>query len=189
MRDKKAASQMNRILTAMGVLLMFAACDGQRSGSSKTIDDRATANEPEKNIYKSGDSMLAAFKRKDWIAFVRYNNPNMTKRMGGTEGFASFINMQMKQIPESAIKSLTLGRILQVVKTPKDEQCVVEQNMKMEQKGMTLVKTTYLVGESLDNGTTWTFFDASTKTGLVPKDIKPDISDDLKIPTTTNEVN
>lgn len=180
---------MNRIFTAIIVLLMLTACKEQRNDTVKTADDRATANETGKNIYKSGDSMLAAFKRKDWISFVRYNNPNMTKRMGGAEAFASFINMQMKQIPDSSIKSISLGKILQVVKTPKDEQCVVEQNMKMEQKGITLDKTTYLIGESLDNGNTWTFFDASTKTGLLPKDIKPDISDKLKIPATKNEVN
>jgi hypothetical protein len=60
--------------------------------------------------------------------------------------------------------------------------------MKMELKGISLDKTTYLVGESLDNGNTWTFFDASTKTRLTPKDIKPDISTELKMPPVKNDV-
>ncbi|GEO12077.1 hypothetical protein SAE01_45730 [Segetibacter aerophilus] len=168
---------------------MFLACKGQNGETDKTVSVREPANNIEENIYRCGDSMLAAFKRKDWMTFVKYNHPNMTSRMGGAEAFASFINLQMKQIPDSTIQSITIGRILQVVKTSKDQQCVVEQNMRMEQQGTTLDKTTYLVGESLDNGEMWTFFDASTKTGLLPKDIKPDISSELKIPASKNQVN
>ncbi|MCW3106982.1 MAG: hypothetical protein JWQ09_1488 [Segetibacter sp.] len=179
---------MNAIFTGIIVVLLMTACKEQKNKTAKTADIGVAANETEKNIYRSGDSMLAAFKRKDWMTFVKYNHPNMTKRMGGAEAFASFINVQMKQIPDSAIKSISLVKILQVVKTPKDEQCVVAQNMKMELKGISLDKTTYLVGESLDNGNTWTFFDASTKTGLTPKDIKPDISTELKIPLVKNDV-
>lgn len=176
---------MSRAFSVFVFLLLFA-CKEQNAGKN---EKRAPKNETEENIYRSGDSMLAAFKRKDWSSFVKYNHPNMTQRMGGAEAFASFINMQMKQIPDTVVKSLIIGRILQVVRTAKDVQCVVEQYMKMEQQGATLDKTTYLVGESLDNGKSWTFFDASTKTGLLPKDIKPDISNELKIPAIKNEGN
>jgi len=128
--------------------------------------------------------MLAAFKRKDWVNFVKYNHPAMVKRMGGAEAFASFINQQMRQIPDSAIQSIALGKILQIVKTPHDQQCIVEQNMKMMMEGVDLSRTTYLIGESLDNGVTWTFLDATANSGLPPKAIKPDLSDELKIPVT-----
>lgn len=178
---------MNRIFTGIIILLLLTACKEQANETGKTAGRREAANETERRIYLSGDSMLAAFRRKDWLAFVKYNHPNMTQRMGGAEAFASFINMQMKQIPDTAIKSISIGKILQVVKTPKDEQCVAEQHIKMELNGIKLHKTTYLIGESLDNGNTWTFFDASTKTGLSPKDIKPDISNELKIPTVKTE--
>lgn len=179
---------MNRILAGCIALLLITACKEQKNEAAKTADVRAVANETEKNIYRAGDSMLAAFKRKDWISFVRYNHPNMTKRMGGAEAFASFINLQMKQVPATAIKSVSLGKILQVVTTPKDVQCVVEQNMQMELDGVSRSKTTYLIGESLDNGRSWTFFDGSTKTMLFPKDIKPDISDELIIPGVKKDV-
>lgn len=169
---------MNEILMALTCLILVTSCNEQKSKSHSGT----AANKTEENIYRCGDSMLAAFKRKDWMTFVKYNNPNMTKRMGGTAAFASFINEQMKQIPDTAIKNISLGEILQVVKTPSDVQCVVEQNMLLQLDGTNLNKTTYLVGESLDNGTNWTFFDASTKTLLAPKDIKTNISNELKIP-------
>lgn len=179
---------MNRGFVVI-VLVLLVACKEQNRGTDKTVAVREASNKTEENIYRCGDSMLAAFRRKDWVTFVQYNHPNMTKRMGGPEAFASFISLQMKQIPDSAIESIAIGRILQVVTTPKDKQCVVEQHLKLQQQGRTLDKTTYLVGESLDNGETWTFFDASAKTGLLPKDIKPDISSDLQVPVTKNQVN
>jgi hypothetical protein len=179
---------MKRFFEGFVVLLLLSACKEHKNEPGE-IKNRRPTTKVAQHIYRSGDSMLAAFKRKDWVTFVQYNHPNLVKRMGGTEAFASFINLQMKQIPEHAIKSISLGKILQIVKTAKDVQCVVEQNTKMELQGVSLDKTTYLIGESIDNGEHWTFFDASTKTALLPKDIKPDISSQIKIPLVSNRGN
>lgn len=176
---------MKRIFVGLIVLLLFSACNEHKD----KIENPRPTTKIEQDIYRSGDSMLAAFQRKDWATFVRYNHPNMVKRMGGTEAFASFINLQMKQIPDNAIKSISLGKILQIVKTAKDLQCVVEQNTKMELQGVPVDKTTYLIGKSVDNGDQWTFFDASTKTALLPKDIKADLSNQLRIPAVINKNN
>jgi hypothetical protein len=173
---------MKKLLYLVLAVLSFLACT-----DNKTVSEHRGANETEQNIYRSGDSMLAAFKKKDWVTFVRYNHPAMTKIMGGQQAFASFIAQQMKQIPDTAIKKIELGKVLQVVKTPKDQQCVVEQNMQIVMEGVDLSRTTYLVGESLDNGKTWTFLDASTKSGVTPKQLKPDLSDELKIPASANK--
>ncbi len=145
-------------------------------------ETRNAATETERNIYRCGDSMMAAFKRKDYKKFTSYQHPNMTKMMGGPEPFASFIDLQMKQLPKAVVKDIRFGKILQVVKTERDMQCLVEQNLQMEAEGLNLDRTTYLVGESLDGGKIWTFFDATVKSRLLPKDIKPDISPELKIP-------
>ncbi len=182
--------QLKNVMRGMVVLLVILlSCKEQKKedrGDSPVA--RIALNQTEENIYRSSDSMLAAFRRKDWMTFVKYNHPNMTKMMGGSAAFASFIKMQMKQIPDSVMKSITINKILQVVKTPQDEQCVVEQNMLLNLNGDSLYKKTYLVGESLDKGNTWTFFDATTKTSLAIKDIKPDISNELKIPSVKKEI-
>lgn len=163
---------MNKLFTGIIILILITGCkESNVSEGAESSKTRLAADETEGNIYQAGDSMLSAFRRKDWITFVRYNHPNMTKRMGGSEAFASFINVQMNLIPDSAIESISLGKILQVVKTSGDMQCLVEQNLKLQLYGKTMIKTTYLIGESLDNGKNWTFFDASTKTALSLKDI------------------
>ncbi len=150
-------------------------------------NEHSPANKTEGNIYRAADSMLAAFKRKDWETFAGYNHPAMMKMMGGQQAFASFIREQMKQIPDTAIKIIKAGKILQVIKTNKDQQCLVEQNMEMHIEGVRILDTSYLIGESLDGGTNWTFFDASVN-ARVPKDIKPDISPELKIPARKREM-
>lgn len=177
----KRALQSKPIIAAF-IGLLAHGCIQHEGKQVKSPNAGYSRAEMEKNIYTSGDSMLAVFKRKDWLGFVKYMHPNLTKRMEGDTAFAAFVALQMKKIPRNAIKDVRLGRILQVVKTPHDEQCVVEQQMTMEVDGVEFDKTTYLVGESRDGGNAWTFFDASTKTALTAKEIKPDLSDELKIP-------
>src|SRR3982751_1755424 len=104
---------MKRIFVGLIVLLLLSACKEHEN----KIENPRQKTKIAQQIYRSGDSMLAAFQRKDWVTFVQYNHPNMVKRMGGTEAFASFVNLQMKQIPDNAIKSISLGKILQIVKT------------------------------------------------------------------------
>jgi hypothetical protein len=178
---------MKKILSLILAALIIIACKNEKDeikeGSVSNITGRG-ANDVERNIYRSGDSMLTAFNRKDWKTFVQFHHPAMIKMMGGVNAYASFVSQQMKQIPDTAVKGVELGKILQVVKTPKDQQCVVEQNMKIFMEGIDLSRTTYLIGESLDNGNTWAFLDATAKSGVTPKAIKPDLSDELKIPAT-----
>lgn len=161
------------LLTCIIASTLFIACKDE-------VKERGEYD-TEKNIYRSADSMMAAFKRHDYKTFAKYNHPAMTKIMGGPEAFALFIAQQMKQIPDTAIKRVDIGKILQIVKTGKDMQCVIEQHMVMEMEGNRIKQTSYIVGESLDTGKNWTFFDASVSS-LSPTKIKPDLSPQLIIP-------
>jgi hypothetical protein len=173
---------MKKVLLILLVISGAISCkEGSKDGSAAK-DARNPANETEKNIYRSADSMMTAFKQKDWATFASYNHPAMVKMMGGPDAMVNMIAQQMKQIPDTAIKSIGVGKILQVVKTDQDHQCVVEQNMLMEMQGMRLSSTTYLVGESLNGGKSWTFFDASTGGAVKPTDLKPNLSPEIKVP-------
>lgn len=170
-------------------LVMLGCKSNDSAGNAPAgITRKAPANELEKNIYRSADSMMAAFKRKDYETFARYNHPAMMKMMGGSANFVAFIKEQMKSIPDTAIKVIGAADILQVVKTANDQQCVVSQQMQMILEGIEINTTTYLVGESLDEGKSWTFFDASSSGLVTPKDIKPDISPELVIPAQKKDV-
>lgn len=167
--------------------LFFLACNSN-TDQQADANRKKPANETEENIYRAADSMMAAFKRQDWQAFAHYNHPSMKRMMGGNGHFVSYISNQMADIPDTAIKSIKAGDILQVVKTDLDLQCVVEQHMHIQLEHIDIHTTSHLVGESLDNGKTWTFFDASSHGLVTPKDIKPNLSPELKIPPQKKEV-
>src|SRR5690242_19924825 len=103
---------MNKLLICM--ITVFAAISCKEQNGAILSARSEPTNDTEKSIYRCGDSMMAAFNRKDWTIFVKYNHPNMTRRMGGTAAFASFIRKQMDQIPDSVIEGLEMGKILQV---------------------------------------------------------------------------
>ena len=170
-------------------LLIFAfALTAMIACKEEAKDSRNPANETEVNIYRSADSMMSAFKRKDYTSFAKYNHPTMVKMKGGEESFVNLLTKQMQMIPDTAIKNMRVGKILQVVKTADDLQCVVEQNMVMEMESIRVTSTTYLVGESLNGGKNWTFFDGANTGAVKPTDIKPNLSPELKIPEKKQEV-
>ncbi len=188
---------MKKPLMVLLVVGLFISCKDdtkEKADTGSTLkkvsghDSRAPKNEIEKNIYRSADEMINAFKTRDWKTFAKYNHPAMLKMMGGKETFESMMTEQMKQIPDSSIKKLGINRILQVVTTPADMQCVVEQNMTMQLQGMEVSALTYLVGESLDAGKTWSFFDASNGGTISPKSIKPNISAEITIPQKKQDI-
>jgi len=184
---------MKKLLFVLLIAATVASCtegvkDGRETRKATAKDSRNPKNEVEENIYRSGDSMMQAFKAKDWATFAKYNHPTMLKMMGGEQSFIDLLSSQMEQIPDSSIKKLDMGKILQVVKTNTDHQCVVEQNMLMEMDGMRVTSTTYLVGESLNGGKSWTFFDASNSEQVKPTDIKPNLSAEIKVPQKKQDV-
>ena len=183
---------MRNSLIFFVMMVAFAACsEGIKDGrETKALseDSRKPANEIEANIYRSADSMMAAFRSKDWATFAKYNHPTMLQMKGGEEAFVSLLAMQMQQVPDSLIKNIEIGKILQVVKTSDDHQCVVEQNTIMEMEGTRISSTTYLLGESLNGGKNWTFFDATNSGAVKATDIKRNISNELKIPEKKQEV-
>ncbi|WP_207495140.1 hypothetical protein [Aridibaculum aurantiacum] len=179
---------MNRLILLVFLFSFLACKSNDGSNGNDGIKRNKAANDIEENIYRSADSMMTAFKRQDWQTFASYNHPAMMRMMGGAENFVFFIKEQMKHIPDTAIKVMAAGNILQVVKTETDHQCVLEQHMHMLLEGININTTTYLVGESVDEGKNWTFFDASSNGLVTPKDIKPNLSNELNIPAQKKEV-
>ena len=152
-----------------------------------TLADRKPANETEAAIYASADSMMLAFKNRDWKTFARFTHPAMVRVMGGPDNIALLAQQQMNGIPDSIIKSAQVNRILQVEKVDNELQCVVEQKLILEMAGNRITSTTYLVGESLNEGKSWTFFDASNEGRIKPLDIKPNLSPKFTIPQKKQE--
>ncbi len=139
------------------------------------------------NIQACADSLAAAFKSKNWELFTRYSYPALIGSIGGKKEFIAYVSQTFMQIPDSAVKKYETGRILQVVKTSRDFQTVIELNSVIELQGMRITTTSYMIGESWDGGLFWTFFDSQSD-ALAATQIKPDLSEQLIIPKKNEKV-
>lgn len=182
---------MKHYIYIIGVLFCFTSCKNNEAVKSKTDslqtagnDLRNPANETEKAIYTCGDAMTKAFAKRDWSTIAEYTHPNVVKMMGGKEGMIEIVKAGMKDIPDTAIKKIGIGKIIGL----KGNQCVIEQEMLMHLQGVSVSSVTYLVGESFDNGKNWRFFDASSVSGTELKQIMPNYDSSLTIPTPKRSV-
>lgn len=133
------------------------------------------------NIRQCADSLATGFRTKNWELFTRYSYPAMIGSMGGKKEFMKYVSTTFSKVPDSAWKRYEPGKILQVIKTGKDLQAVIELHSALEWQESLIVSTTYLIAESWDGGLFWTFFD-SQGDARSARAIKPDLSDLLNIP-------
>ena len=134
-----------------------------------------------KNIRQCADSLASGFMTKNWEKFTRYNYPGLIGSMGGKNEFIRYMAVLFSAIPDSAWKLYEPGKILQVLKTGRDLQTVIELKSIIEWEGRRITSVTHLVGESWDGGLFWTFFDSEGDRSSALH-IKPDISEQLIIP-------
>lgn len=139
------------------------------------------------NIQACADSLATAFKSKNWELFTRYSYPALIGSIGGKKEFIEYVSKTFMQIPDPAVKKYEPGKILQVIKTSRDFQTVIEFNSVIELQGMRITTTSYMIGESWDGGLFWTFFDSQSDV-LAATQIKPDLNEQLRIPKKNEKV-
>jgi hypothetical protein len=133
------------------------------------------------NIRHCTDSLLSGFRTRNWELFTRYSYPALIGSMGGKDEFIKYMANMFSAIPDSAWKLYEPGRILQVIKTGRDLQTVVELKSVVDWQESRFTTVSYLIGESWDGGLFWTFFDSGGDRSTALQ-IKPDLSEQLIIP-------
>lgn len=137
-------------------------------------------------VRSCADSLASGFKTRNWELFARYSNPAIIGTMGGKAEFINFVTSVFGQIPDSAWKEYKPGNVLQLIKTEKDFQAVLELHSLIEWEGRRIKAVNHLIAQSWDGGFFWTFFD-SQNNEKAAREIKPDLSPDLIIPPKTPE--
>lgn len=135
----------------------------------------------EKNLLRCADSLTAGFKTKNWEQFTRYSYPAMVASLGGTAAFSNYIAQMFGQVPASAWKKYEPGKVLQLIKTGRDYQAIIELKTILEWEGNLVHSTTHLVGSSWDGGLFWTFFDSQGEERAA-RQIMPELDPQLRIP-------
>ncbi len=162
---------MNKQLS-LAIGLLFIVCCSQAQFDTSFV---------KANIRRCADSLTHAFKTRNWELFTQYSYPAMVGTLGGKKEFSSYIEEVFNQVPDSAWKKYEQGKILQLVKTGRDFQAILELHSIIEWQGMKVTSTDLLIGESWDGGMFWTFFDSQGDANNA-RLINPSLSKELIIP-------
>jgi hypothetical protein len=133
-------------------------------------------------LNKFADSLVSAFRFENWNTYYALSNPNVVKYYGGKSGYMNFTQKSFeasKAIIKENPETLT---ILQVENDINQWQAVLSRARTYDLDGKNTTITTYLIGQSKDDGETWKFFDM----GFNPPEnviyMMPDVFQMLTIP-------
>lgn len=129
--------------------------------------------------------MSKSFKEKDYKTIVKLTHPNVVGLVG-EEQMLSAIESMMSMIPDSSIKQFSISKPLQLVKVENEWQALMEQYIEMSFMGEEIKSTTYLLGESRENGKKWGFFDFK-KSLSTAKMHMPNLSEKIIMPESVKE--
>ena len=135
-------------------------------------------------LQKSMDGMAASFKNLDLDGLLDYSHPNIFK-VASREDIKAQLSEFMNSLTKEDIKEIKITGPLQLVKMGNEYQGVFEQFIHMMVLGKPYEGTTYLIGESFENGTVWKFFDYK-KSKELAKAMLPGLSEKLDLPVDKN---
>lgn len=151
------------------------------SGFSLSLLAQFDTSYIEKNLLRCADSLTTGFKTKNWEQFTRYSYPAMVASLGGTTAFSNYISQMFSQVPASAWKKYEPGKVLQLIRSGRDYQAIIELKTVLDWQGNLIQSTTHLVGSSWDGGLFWTFFDSQGEERAA-RQIMPELDPQLRIP-------
>lgn len=165
------------------------------SGLVQAQDQPATTSTPDqplpesdtaiatRNALRFADSLVKADFYTEWNTYMNLSMGSAIKYYGGKEGFKeSVVVAHYRNEPKTEEKPQTL-RVINMMNDIETWQCVVEKTREWWDESRGKVKTTtYLVGESTDNGLTWKFIDVSHNSLQNLVYIMPSVFGTLEIP-------
>jgi hypothetical protein len=136
-----------------------------------------------RNALKFGDSLTRANFFAEWDTYMNLSAPSAIKYYGGKEGFKEHVvTIHYRNEPKTEEKPEKL-HMVSMLNDIETWQCVIEKVRDSWDESRGKVKTTsYLIGESTDNGLTWKFIDASHNSLVNVIYIMPTVFSKLEIP-------
>jgi hypothetical protein len=135
------------------------------------------------NAKQQAQLMANALVKKDYATLVKYTNPTVVAGMGGAEKMKTKLPEMDKKMSQTGVvvKSVTVGDVLSIIKVKNEFICSLLQTTEMKmQLGNIQVKST-IIGTSNDNGTNWTFTEATGRDRTELKKFVPNLNDKVII--------
>jgi len=170
---------MKRFYTLMiGSFLLFGAFAQAQESDSAVAARKAV-------FY--ADSLVKCFYYQDWKSYMDFSCPTAIKYYGGKEGFReNVVTAYYRNEPKQQERPETV-RLLELRNLDEQWQCVIEKVRNTTVEDKPAIMTSYLIGQSLDNGINWKFVDVSQNITANLTSLLPTIFNDLVIPKAKTE--
>jgi hypothetical protein len=125
------------------------------------------------------DSLLNSFHQNNLIIYTELSYPGVIQYYGGRRNFEEYVR-RTKAIQNDV--SPERIKLLQMINNTKEWQCVVQKTRESIIDNRRAIIITYMVGQSIDAGKNWTFFDVAFNPVENITFIMPDIFTALLVP-------
>lgn len=143
------------------------------------------------NLYKQANEMTTAVSKGDYATLMKYTHPKIIKRMGGDGKAIVTLKQTMTGLKQQGFQfdKITIGKVVQTIKSQKDIQCIVPQILDLKFGGKTIHSNSYLFCISYDGGKKWYFLDTGTTQEVQLRQMFPEINPKLIIPKSNKIIN
>jgi hypothetical protein len=140
--------------------------------------------EASENLKQQAGKMGSAFVSSDYKAFANYTYPLVLKSMGGASKMAATLAKTTNSMHAQGMNfsNITFDAPSKIVKSGKELQATIAQHTEIKLSQGRLITTSTLIAISTDNGSTWTFIDASNKDMATLRKALPNLSSTITIP-------
>lgn len=129
------------------------------------------------------DSLLNAFRCNNLNQYIALSYPGIIKYYGGKNSFLEFVQRARMMVGSSTRQAMHEKiAIIQLQRHSLEWQCVVRKTAETLIDGRKAQVVSYMVGQSTDDGLSWTYFDVALNSVEHLIYIMPDIFDTLSIP-------
>ncbi len=128
------------------------------------------------------DSLVRAFEYSDWNVYMNLSHAGAVKYYGGKKGYLEHVQRGRKVEQDKIEQNPSSIRVVQMLNDMDQWQAVVERKTDRTIDDKPSVLVTYLVGQSMDDGYTWTFFDVGMNTVENVIYMMPEVFPRLSIP-------
>lgn len=129
------------------------------------------------------DSLTTAFREHNWNRYLAISYPGVISYYGGTKNYRAYVERTRAVNNSSAINEKAKLELIQMSNNHSEEwQCVIKKTASTVIDGQKAAVISYLVGQSLDNGSSWKFLDVSHNSVDILPDIMPDMFATLTVP-------
>lgn len=178
-------------LAAIGLLAILAGCNSAPQTQTRTATPSPSASpsasaETYPRLAIQAKELNDALLSKDLEKFLDLTHPKVIELGGGREKMRTTMKTQMEQTDADGVKVLSssAGTPTQIIHDSGSIYAVLPLTLKVKAQAGTFQTESTLIGVSADNGTNWTFVDASGQDSGELKKVLPSVADKIKVPPT-----